>query len=164
MAKTAGYWDKIYVEVGRGYRQRRIVSVPFIMAEDRATIDTESHLLADVIRNTTIQKSAFIAPCSGQVLKVSINATTYPTNAAGDYTVDVYKAVIGDTDLSVLSAVIAIDNETDETAVHGTVLSTASSTFIEGQLIYVQLAMSNNACTAKTDGAVATIEWRPTEA
>ena len=72
--------------------------------------------------------------------------------------------MIGDTDLSVLSAVIAIDNETDETAVHGTVLSTASSTFIEGQLIYVQLAMSNNACTAKTDGAVATIEWRPTEA
>lgn len=168
MAKTTNNKDLVYVEVGDGKRARRIVSVPFIMAEDRAAIDADSHLLADCIRAETGAtariKSAFIAPCKGKVIKVSVNAKTYPVNAAGTYSVDVYKAVIADSDVSVLNAVIAVDNQTDETAVHGTLSQTAGAVdFIEGQLIYVSLDMSNNACTAISDAAVCTIEWMPTE-
>ena len=168
MAKTTGQKDKVYVEAGEGIRSRRIVSVPFIMAEDRAAIDVDSHLLADCIRNetgaTARKKPIFIAPCKGRILKVSVNAKTWPVNAAGTYSVDIQKAVIGASDVSVLNSVIEVDNLTDETASHGTLSTTSGAiNFIEGQEIYVQIDLSNNAVTARSESALCTIEWRPTE-
>ncbi len=167
MAKTTGFDSQVYVEVGNGYRQRRVASVPFIVAHDRAAIDTESHILADMIVSenaTSMKKAIFVAPCNGRILKVSVNAVQFPTNATGTYSIDVYKAVIGNTDVSVLGAVIAIDNATDNTAQHGTLSSVSGAIdIIEGQLVYALIAMSNNACTALSDGAVVSVEWRPTE-
>src|SRR3990167_226783 len=165
--KTTNFDDKVYVEVGRGYRQRRIASVPFILADARTNMTAPNHVLADGIPGeTSFNKAIMVAPCNGEILKVSVNAAAFPVNggAAGTITADVYKAVIGAANLSVLSATISLENSTAETAVHGTVLSTNASTFIEGQLIYAQIAISADAITTRSNGAEVTIEWRPTEA
>ena len=169
MAKTTGNKDQVYVEVGEGKRARRIASVPFIIAQDRATIDTDSHLLADLItaeNATAVNKAIFIAPCKGKIIKVSANAVAYPDNgqAATTITIDVLKAVIADTDVSVLSSALAIEGGTANTAIHGTLSTTSGALdFLEGQLIYAQADVSNNSITPRSDGLVVTVEWYPTE-
>jgi len=169
MAKTVNSKDTIYAETGLGRRARRIVSVPFILADARTDMVDPNHILANMITSenaTPVNIYAFTAPCKGRILKVSTNATVYPVNgqAASTITVDVYKAVIADTDVSVLSSPIGIEGGTAETASHGTLSTTSGAiNFIEGQEIYVQIDLSNNAVTARSESALCTIEWRPTE-
>ena len=102
----------------------------------------------------------------GKIIKVSANAVAYPDNgqAATTITIDVLKAVIADTDVSVLSSALAIEGGTANTAIHGTLSTTSGALdFLEGQLIYAQADVSNNSITPRSDGLVVTVEWYPTE-
>jgi len=167
MAKTTGYNDLVYAEIGSGVRQRKITSIPFILANVRTNMTAPNHVLADAIPGeTSFGKGVFIAPCRGRILKVSVNAAAFPVNggAANTITVDVQKAVIGDSDVSVLASPIEIENSTAETALHGTLSATSGAIdFIEGQEIYAIVAVSADAITTRSDGAVITIEWMPLE-
>ena len=167
MAKTINNKDFVYVETGDGKRQRRIASVPFILADARTNMTAPNHILADGIPGeTSFNKGIFVAPCKGKILKVSVNALAFPVNggAANTITADVYKAVIADTDISVLSSAISIENSTSETSVHGTLSTTSGVTsFLEGQLIFAQIALSADAITTRSSGAEVTVEWMPLE-
>ena len=162
--------SKLTREINRGYRSRRIKEVGFIVAGTRTNMTAPNHAVADVIasgiaNNETTRKSIMIAPCSGKILRVYTNACVYPVSGGGTQTLNVKKAVVGAADVSALASVISImQPAADETAFDGTLSTVANALdFEEGQLIYAEVALSNNAITTRSDALIVGIEWTPTE-
>lgn len=167
-ARTTDKDARLIAQLATGKYLRYIAEVPFIVAEDRAAIDTESHFLADVIGSAgAANKAVFIAPCACKVVRVYANALAFVDNAAGGSTSAIfYKAVIGDTDVALNSALAigAATVPTAETAIDGTLSTTSSDLdLIEGQLVYVTVTNSAHAVDARTDGLVLGLEWYPTD-
>ena len=169
-ARTTDWEATILEQTARGRRTRYCYSVPLIAAEDRAAIDTDSHILADAIKNTAVNKGIFIAPCKGKIVRVTANALAFAECAAGGtITAQCKKAVIGGTDVA-LNTAITVSGEsgsvpTAETAIDGTLSSTAGALdVIQGQLVYVVLTVSNHTVDVRTDGMTVEIEFVPTDA
>jgi hypothetical protein len=138
-----------------------------MVAEDRAAIDTDSHLLADVIRAGTVNKGIFIAPCNGKVTRICTNAIAYVDMAtSGTATAKVAKAVIGGSDVDICAtiAIGAATVPTAETAIDGVLSTTAGAvSFITGQLIYAVLVVSNHAVSVIPEALTLSVEWTPTD-
>lgn len=159
-ARTQDPDARLIEQCSQGRRVRYVASKPAILALDRTAIDTDSHILADVIDGeTSCLIPIFVAPCKAEVVRCFVNAVTYPTTS-GAATVVFTKAVIGDTDIA-LNTAIDIDAPTAETAIDG-VLSTTSGALdlLEGQLVYAVVALSATT-SAKSDGLVLAVEWLP---
>lgn len=161
--KTTDPSSKLNREINRGYRSRRIKEVQLILAKDRAAIDSDSHLLADLIDGeVSCNKAVMIAPCKGKILRCYVNALQYPSTS-GAATITFKKAVIGGSDVSLNTAIDVNDPMDDPTAIDGVLSTTAGALeFDEGQLIYVVAALSATT-SEKSDGMIAGIEWVPTE-
>jgi len=165
--KTTDNRSKIINELNKGFRSRRIKAVPCIVASARTSMTAPAWAVADVIRAETLVLPVMIAPCAGELIRFTANAGAWPVNG-GTITATVKKAVIADTDVSMTSA-LSIENTATavgaaETAVDG-VLSTVADalTFVEGQLIYLSVAVSNHAVTTMSTNLIFEIEWVPTE-
>jgi hypothetical protein len=166
-AKSTNAESTLLREIDRGYRSRRIQKVNLIIASARTSMAAPANALADAIISETIQKSIMVAPCAGKILRVTTNALTWPINA-GTITVDVKKAVIGAGDQSVLSAALSVENtgavRVAETAFDASLNATATNLqFVEGQLIYAEVAISANGITTASIGLIVEIEWVPSE-
>jgi len=160
-AKDSHPEQKILQQLNRGHRTRRVKFAPFQMALDRDDMTDPGSWIADAIDGETIEIPLMIAPCDGTVVRCFVNATTYPTTA-GVATVQIKKAVIGGADVA-MCATIDVDNPTDETAIDGVLATTAGYLdFLEGQLIYAEVKIST-LTSARSEGAIAGIEWYPTE-
>jgi len=160
-AKDSHPEQKILQQLNRGHRTRRIKFAPWQIAEDRNDMTDPGSWIADCITAETIEIPIMIAPCDGTVVRCFVNATTYPTSG-GVATVQIKKAVIGGTDLAMCDA-IDCDNPTDETAIDGTLATTAGYLdFLEGQLIYAEIKATTS-ISARSEGGIAGIEWYPTE-
>jgi len=67
-------------QLGKGYRTRYIESLPLIVAADRATIDTDSHTMADTVdAEGGFVRGMFVAPCNLDIARCYVNALTFPT-------------------------------------------------------------------------------------
>ena len=162
MARTRNKEARIVEQCARGRVTRYLSFVPVILADTRVAIDTESHILADIIDGQiSANKAVFIAPCNGKVVRCYVNAITYPSTT-GAATIKFTKAVIGGADVD-LCATIDIDNPTAETSIDGVLVTTAGVLdLIEGQLVYAVIALSATT-SVRSDGLVAGIEWVPTD-
>jgi len=100
-----------------------------------------------------------IAPAKCTVTKISVNARTYP-NYATSSTFDVYKAVIGGTDVT-LCTQIDVNNKTAETEIEAT-LTAANVDLLEGQLIYGKIVTTGVETTALAN-FVCRVEYTQTE-
>jgi hypothetical protein len=159
--KNSSPQQKILHELNHQYRTRRVKFSPFQIAEDRASMVAPGSSIADCITAETIEIPIMIAPCNGKLLRAYVNASIFPTSA-GVATVQIKKAVIGAADIAMCTA-IDIDNPTDETAIDGTLATTAGYLdFIEGQLIYAEI-IATVSISVRSEGAIAGIEWVPTE-
>jgi hypothetical protein len=162
---------KIMVQMARGRRTRYVQTIPIIVAQDRAAIDTDSHYLADAIKGDTagsaVTKGIFAAPCDGKVVRIWINASVYPTMASGAASVKVSKAVIGTTDVdlcSVISVGKTTPPNTAETAIDGTLSTTAGAlNIITGQLVYATIDVANQNVSTISQNLVLNVEWVPTD-
>jgi len=159
--------SKLTREINRGYRSRRIKEIPFIVAATRTNMTAPNCAVADAIAsgiadNESTNKAIMIAPCSGKILRVYVNASVYPTTA-GTAKVVVYKSVIAGSDVAI-NTFIDIDAPTNDTAIDGVLSAVAGALeFVEGQLIYANVALSNAAVSVRSDALVIGIEWTPTE-
>jgi hypothetical protein len=163
--KTSDPQSKLLVELGKGYRSRRIVPIQFIVAAARTNMTAPNHAFADAIRAETGIKTMMIAPCRGKLLRATVNAPAFPVNG-GTITVTIKKAVIGDTDVAMTSA-LSVENTggtlTAETAVDATLSTVADAiNMIEGQLVYASVAVSDAAVTTLGQLCIE-LEWLPTE-
>ncbi len=158
--RTADSDARLIEQCSQGRRIRNVASVPVIFAKDRATIDTDSHLLATIIDGeTSCTVPMFVAPCAAEVVRCYVNAVTFPTTS-GAATVKASKAVIGTTDVDLCST-ISVDDPTDETAIDGTLSTTSGAlNLVEGQLVYATLALSATT-SARSDSLVVCVEWVP---
>ena len=162
--KTTSHESRLVYQCGKGHRRREVARCKLIVANARTNMTDPNHSVADVIINDSCNKGIFIAPCAAKIERIYVNANVYPTNAAGTVTVKCTKAVIADTDVDLCTA-LAIDNNTDETAYDATLSTTSGALdLLEGQLVYVVCAVSNNAIVARSSGLIVNLEWRPTEA
>jgi hypothetical protein len=153
---------RIISQCARGRRIRNIATASAILAADRAAIDTDSHILANIIDGeTSCTIPLFVAPCDATVVRCFVNAKAYPTTS-GAATVTFSKAVIGGSDVA-LNTAIDIDNPTAETAIDGVLSTTAGAlSLVEGQLVYATVALS--ATTAvRSDSLVLCVEWIPND-
>lgn len=157
--RTTNKDARIIEQCARGRRIRNIHTVPIIMAKDRAAIDADSHLLADAIDGDTTNKSVFVAPCVGKVVRCTVNAKQYPSTS-GTATIKFTKAVIAGTDVDLCST-IDVDNPTDETAIDA-VLSTTSGALdlVEGQLVYAIIVLVATT-SERSDAMIGEVEFIP---
>ena len=156
-ARTTDWEATLLEQTARGRRVRYCYHVPLLLAVDRT-----NEPVADLIDGeVSVNKAAFVAPCAGKVVRVTVNAVTFPTTS-GAATVKATKAVIGGTDVDLCTA-IDIDNPTDETAIDATLSSTAGAlNLIQGQLVYVVAALSATT-SVDSSGLVVMIEFVPTD-
>ncbi|MDP2702633.1 MAG: hypothetical protein Q8P98_11245, partial [Candidatus Rokubacteria bacterium] len=131
----------------------------------------DSAVTADIIRSQTVAIPISVAPCTGKIVRCSINATQWvEIGVAGTVTARFYKAVIGAANTAITSATTTIswvtaDTElTADTVIDGTMTTTAGVTdVIEGQLIYCDIVASNHAIAAKSLGMLIMVEFVPTD-
>ena len=154
-------------QCSRGRRVRYVATVPVIVANARTNMVDPNHAIADVIKNDTVNKAVFCAPCDCKVVRVYTNAKAFVECAAGGtVTAKATKAVIGDTDVD-LCDTIAISGEsgsvpTAETAIDGTLSTTSGAlNLVEGQLVYVVVVVSNHDVDARSDALEICMEWVP---
>ncbi len=167
MAKTANDLARFLNQCANGYRTRLCAFVPVIVALDRTANNGVSHPLADAINSETLQKAMIVMPQAGTVVRCFANADLYATQAAGGTaTARLYKAVIGASDVALCAAFnIGADvPPTAKTAQNGTLSTVAGALdVLEGQEVYVELAVSADAVSACTAAGVVGIEYYPTE-
>lgn len=161
-AKTNDPNARILEQCSQGRKIRNIATCPVILAKDRAAIDTDSHILANVIDGeTSVNMPIFTAPCAAKITRIYVNALTYPTTS-GASAVICYKAVIGASDTA-LNSSLSISGLTAETAYDATLVTTSGVTdLIEGQHVYCVFSLSATT-SARSDGMVLCVEWIPND-
>ena len=154
-------------QCSRGRRVRYVATVPVIVANARTNMTDPNHAIADVIKNVTLNKALFCAPCDCEVVRVYANAKAFIECASGGtVTAKATKAVIAGSDVDLCST-IAISGEsgsvpTAETAIDGTLSITSGALdLVEGQLVYVVVAVSNHDVDARSDALEICMEWVP---
>lgn len=165
MAKSTARRALIYDQLGRGYRTRYVQSTGIIVAQDRVAEDVDSAILADVLTNQTLITGLFVAPCAGEIARVYANAAAFVDMAAsGTVTAKLSKAVIGasDVDASATMAIGADTVPTAETSVDAVLSATlANRRFIQGQLLYWTVVVSNHVVSVKSSALTLCAEWFP---
>jgi len=157
---------RLIEQLARGRRTRYTQSLGFSVAEDRATNDTDSLIMADAIKNETLVKAFFVAPCDGKVVRIVANGSPFIDMAtSGTVTAKLTKAVIGgsDTDLCSTIAIGAATVPTLDTAIDAVLSTTATDLdLLNGQHVYLTAVVSNH--TVSLIGYVTvTMEWVPTD-
>lgn len=159
-AKTTDARSQWSRELALGARMRHMQSCKFIIAGARTNNTAPNHHKATIIPSETRVIPIMIAPCDGKILRISYCAQVVP--AGGTLMMTPTKSLIADTDVALATALSA--EQTNDTTVDFALVTTAGYLdFIEGQLIYLSIAASADAITTRSEGAIVTVEWMPTE-
>ena len=139
---------RLIEQLARGRRTRYTQNLGFSIAEDRVTNDADSLLMADAIKNETVIKAFFVAPCACKVVRVVANGSPFvDMDTSGTVTAKLTKSVIGGSNIDLCStiAVGAATVPTLDTAIDA-VLSTTSTDLdlLNGQHVYLTAVVSNH--------------------
>ena len=170
--RTTNKDARIIAQCSSGKYIRRVETVCFSVALDRATNVDPRLIMASVIQNEAAVKGIFTAPCDGKVLSVYANGSPYVDMAAGGTVyVQVRKAVIGGSDITLTTGSGILVGEatlgtaiTSDVANDGTLSATSSDLdLLSGQHVYATLTVSNHAVDARGFITV-NVEWMPSDA
>lgn len=167
--RTADKDARVLEQCSKGRCIRNIASKSFIVANDRSDNIAPGRLMADVIINETEILGLFVAPCDCKVVRISANGTPFIDQAtSGTATVTVTKAVIGGSDVALCTALsisgVAAAPASD-TAIDATLVTTAGVLdLLEGQHVYLTVAVSNHAVETLVAYITAMMEWVPMDA
>lgn len=152
MTKTKKYKDRIFWQSGRGYRLRKVATFGLPSVSDSADP-------FGVNKNTTTKWPILIAPCALKIQRVTVNALTYPhMDSDGTVQVRLYKTTSGSD--TALTAAFEIQGDTDETDQD---LTISSNDVDEGDMVYMQVAVSNNTVSTAGAGIGFIVEYRHNE-
>jgi hypothetical protein len=146
--------ERIMDQLGKGYRTRYTPQVTVLVANDRGSDVAPGNVVADVIRNETLYKGIFVAPCKCTVLRCFSRAYGYPNG--GTITARFYN------NANAITAAESIDALTGKLTADLTI--TGNADLDEGALVYVVVAVSNDAVATRSNSLVLGVEYMPAEA
>ena len=166
-AKTTDYRDTLLYQCSRGFRGREVSTRKAIVALNRSDNTAPDRIMATAIKSETEVVPIFAAPCAARVLRIYANGTPFALMAAGGtVTATVYKAVIGGSDSALCSAV-TVGQETAaptaDTAIDATLTGGTTMDLLEGQHVYVSIAVSAHDVLTNVAYISVNVEWAPTE-